>query len=133
MKVNPLIPIGAMIKVNKSKIESLVPNKILENLPQIINGKIIDYKMTDGMDIGYVLMTENNLKIWIFKNELNEETIKEYKIEDTNKYNDQKESINLVIGEYKVSYDINSNRSIKSITNPFNLIKWLIFTLKDII
>ena len=31
-------------------------------MPQIIYGEIIDYKMTDGMDIGYVLITENNLK-----------------------------------------------------------------------
>ena len=132
MKVNPLIPIGAMIKVNKSKIENLVPNKTLENLPQIINGKIVDYKMTDGMGIGYVLMTENNLKIWIFKNELNEETIKEYKIEDTNKYLD-KENNDLIKWKYEVNYDINGNRNIKSIANPFNLIKWLLFTLKDII
>ena len=66
MEVNPLIPIGEKIKVDKSKIENLLPNKLLDDLPQMINGEIIDYKMTDGMGIGYVLMTENNLKIWIF-------------------------------------------------------------------
>ena len=85
MKINPLIPVGARIKVEKSKIENVLPKKILDDLPQLINGKVIDYKMTDGMDIGYVLMTENNLKIWIFKNELNEQTRKEYKIEDSEK------------------------------------------------
>ncbi len=66
MKINPLIPIGSKIKVEKSKIEELLPTKLLANLPQIINGEVIDYKMTDGMGIGYVLMTENNLRIWIF-------------------------------------------------------------------
>ena len=132
MEVNPLIPIGAKIKVNKSRIENLLPNKTLENLPQIINGKIVDYKMTDGMGIGYVLLTENNLKIWIFKTELNEETKKEYKIEDTNKYLNQ-ENNDLILGKYKVTYDINGNRNIKSIAKPLNLIKWLIFTAKDII
>ena len=131
MKISPLIPIGSRIKVDKSKIENLLAEKILDGLPQIINGKVIDYKMTDGMDIGYVLMTDNNLKIWIFNSELNEQTRKEYKIEDS------KTSTNIINKELlsridKVEYDLNGNRSIKKMANPFNLISWLIFTLKDI-
>ena len=131
MKINPLIPVGTMIKVEKSKIENVLPKKILDDLPQLINGKVIDYKMVDGMDIGYVLMTENNLKIWIFNSELDAQTRKEYKIEDS------KISTNLITKELssqiiKINYDINGNRSIKKLANPINLISWLIFTLKDI-
>ena len=131
MKINPLIPVGTMIKVEKSKIENVLPKKILDDLPQLINGKVIDYKMTDGMDIGYVLMTENNSKIWIFNNEIDAQTRKEYKIEDS------KISTNLITKELssqiiKINYDINGNRSIKKLANPINLISWLIFTLKDI-
>ena len=131
MEVNPLIPIGEKIKVDKSKIENLLPNKLLDDLPQMINAEIVDYKMTDGMGIGYVLMTENNLKIWIFNTELNEETKREYSIEDTNKYHN-KENNDLLLGQYKVAYDLNGNRNIKTIANPINLFNWLIFTLKDI-
>ena len=131
MKIKPLIPLGSMIKVEKSKIENVLPKKILDDLPQIINGEVIDYKMTDGMDIGYVLVTDNNLKIWIFNNELNEQTKKEYEIEDSNR------STNLITKELlsqidKVEYELSGNRSIKKIANPLNLISWLIFTLKDI-
>ena len=131
MKIKPLIPVGSMIKVEKSKIENVLPKKILDDLPQIIKGEVIDYKMTDGMDIGYVLVTDNNLKIWIFNNELNEQTKKEYEIEDSNR------STNLITKELlsqinKVEYELSGNRSIKKIANPFNLISWLIFTLKDI-
>ena len=131
MKINPLIPVGSKIKVDKSKIENVLAEKILDDLPQMINGEVIDYKMTDGMGIGYVLMTDNNLKIWIFNSELNEQTRKEYKIEDS------KTPTNLINKELlsridKVEYDLNGNRSIKKIANPFNLISWLIFTLKDI-
>ena len=131
MKIKPLIPVGSMIKVEKSKIENVLPKKILDDLPQIINGEVIDYKMTDGMDIGYVLLTDNNLKIWIFNNELNEQTKKEYEIEDSNT------STNLITKELlsqidKVEYELSGNRTIKKIANPFNLISWLIFTLKDI-
>ena len=131
MEVNPLIPIGAKIKVDKSKIENLLPNKLLDKLPQQINGKIIDYKMTDGMGIGYVLMTEDNIKIWIFNTELNEQTRKEYSLEESNKYYNPKNS-DLILGKYKVAYEINGNRNIKTIANPINLINWLIFTMKDI-
>ena len=131
MKISPLIPIGSRIKVDKSKIENLLAEKTLDDLPQIINGEVIDYKMTDGMGIGYVLMTDKNLKIWIFNRELNEQTRKEYKIEDS------KTSENITTKEIlsqidKVQYDLNGNRSINKIANPFNLINWLVFTLKDI-
>ena len=131
MKINPLIPVGSRIEVDKSKIENLIPTKILDDLPQMINGEVIDYKMTDGMDIGYVLMTDNNIKIWIFNSELNEQTRREYKIEDS------KTSSNFIIKVLlsqidKVEYVLNGNKSIKKIANPFNLISWLIFTLKDI-
>ena len=132
MEVNPLIPIGAKIKVDKSKIENLLPNKLLDTLPKQINGEIVDYKMTDGMGIGYVLMTENNQRIWIFNTELNEQTRKEYSLEETNKYYNRKNS-DLILGKYKVAYEINGNRKIKTIANPFNLISWIIFTLKDIL
>ena len=131
MEVNPLIPIGAKIKVDKSKIENLLPNKLLDTLPKQINGEIVDYKMTDGMGIGYVLMTENNLKIWIFNTELNEQTRKEYSLEESNKYYNPQNS-DLILGKYKVAYEINGNRNIKTIANPINLINWLIFTMKDI-
>ena len=131
MEVNPLIPIGERIEVDKSKIENLLPNKLLDDLPQMISGEIVDYKMTDGMGIGYVLMTENNLKIWIFATELNEQTRREYRIEDTKKYYNQKNN-DLILGKYTVAYELNGNRNVKTIANPINLIKWIIFTLKDI-
>ncbi len=131
MEVNPLIPIGERIEVEKSKIENLLPNKLLDDLPQMISGEIVDYKMTDGMGIGYVLLTEKNEKIWIFNTELNEQTRREYSIDDTNKLYNRKDN-NLILGIYKVDYVINGNRNIKTITNPINLINWLILTMKDV-
>ena len=132
MKIKPLIPIGTKIEVDKSKIENLFSNKLLDDLPQMINGEIVDYKMTDGMDIGYVLLTENNLKIWIFNSELNKKTKLDYKLEETNKKIDQKDS-NVLLGESKITFNINGNKKIKIIANPINFINWLIFTLKDIL
>ena len=131
MNYNPLIPIGSKIKVEKSKIKNVLPKKLLDALPQIINGKVLDYKMTDGMGIGYVLMTENNLKIWIFTNELDSQTKTEYKIVESIKSPNILNSA-LLSQLKKVKYDINGSREIKTIANPINLISWLIFSLKDI-
>ena len=131
MKINPLIPIGSKLKVDKSKIKNELPEKLLNDWPQIINGEVVDYKMNDGMDIGYVIMTDNNQKIWIFSRELNEETKREYNIKETN------QSTTLTTRELisqinKVDYEINGNKSIKTLANPINIISWFIFTLKDI-
>ena len=131
MNYNPLIPIGSKIKVEKSKIKNVLPKKLLDALPQIINGKVLDYKMTDGMGIGYVLMTENNLKIWIFTNELDSQTKTEYKIVESIKSPNILNSA-LLSQLKKVKYDINGSREIKTIANPINVISWLIFSLKDI-
>ena len=130
MELKPLIPIGTEIKVEKSKIENLLPNKLLENLPQTIYGKIIDYKMTDGRGIGYVLLTENNIKIWIFTAELNAQTRREFKLEERINSNTQQTN-NLLLGKYKLIYDLNGNRNIKTVANPINLFNWLVFALKD--
>ena len=131
MAVIPLIPLGAQIKVEKSKIKNVLPKKILENLPKMIDGKVIDYKMTDGMGIGYVLITENNLKIWIFNNELNDQTKKEYKIEEPKNSKNIISKV-LISKLRKAKYNINGDRSVKTLFNPINLISWLIFTCKDI-
>tara|TARA_Y100001968_G_scaffold104457_1_gene94413 strand:+ start:472 stop:870 length:399 start_codon:yes stop_codon:yes gene_type:complete len=131
MEFNPLIPIGTKIKVDKSKIKNVLNEKLLDDLPQIINGKVIDYKMTDGMGIGYILVIKNNIRIWIFSAELDDQTKKEYKMHNpTNSKTINDEEI--ILRSYKMSYFINGNRTIKTIVNPLNLFNWLIFTLKDI-
>ena len=131
MEFNPLIPIGAKIEVEKSTIENDLPKNILDDLPPIIKGEVIDYKMTDGMGIGYVLITENKQRIWIFNNELNERTKNEYKVDDTNNIenNFKKDLISRI---NMIDYEIGGNRTIKTMLNPINLFSWLIFTLKDI-
>ncbi|MBW3041870.1 cytochrome b6f subunit family protein [Prochlorococcus marinus] len=131
MDFNPLIPIGTTIKVDKSKIENVIPEKLFDNLPQIIIGNIIDYKMTDGMGIGYVLITNNNQKVWIFSNELDAKTKEAYKVDFIDESSKSK-SAEHILGIIKVNYKIDGNRDIKTITNPLNIFNWLIFTLKDI-
>jgi len=131
MEVNPLIPVGSKIKIDKSKIEKILHKNLLENLPKIIIAEVIDYKMTDGMEIGYVVTTEKKVQIWIFNNELNEETKKEYNIKEPNNFIYRKDNEKF-LGKYTLEYEINGNRTVKTILNPKNIINWIIFTFKDI-
>ena len=131
MEFNPLIPIGSEIKVDKLKIKHLLAKKLLDALPRVIVGSVIDYKMTDGKGIGYVLMTQYNQEIWIFEEELTEQTKSEYSLKSINTKNSiiYKE---MILAKNNLVYEINGNRNVKSVANPINFISWLIFTLKDI-
>ena len=131
MNSDPLIPIGTKIKVYRSKIESLLPEKLLDDLPKVIEGEIIDYKMTDGMGIGYILITGENVKFWVFTNELDKTTKEEYKIKDISNL-EQTINKEIILEKLKINYKINGNRNFKTILNPINLITWLLYTLKDI-
>ena len=131
MEIKPLIPIGTKIKVDKSKLATTITQNLLDEYPQVINCNIIDYKMTDGMGIGYVLMTENKVKVWIFSSELDDQTKREYKIDDKTNSNDLKIK-SLILGAFGDNYEINGSKGIKDLVNPINLISWLLFTLKDI-
>tara|TARA_B100000965_G_scaffold266387_1_gene225058 strand:- start:2488 stop:2886 length:399 start_codon:yes stop_codon:yes gene_type:complete len=131
MNVNPLIPVGAKIKIDKYKIKNVLSKKLLDHMPQIINCEVVDYKMTDGMGIGYVLMTYDNIKIWVFTDELNEDTKKEYKIKDISNSSNLITK-DLLLSIIDVNYEMNGNKGIKTLANPFNIINWIIFSLKDI-
>tara|TARA_B100000700_G_C14798368_1_gene739290 strand:+ start:301 stop:693 length:393 start_codon:yes stop_codon:yes gene_type:complete len=129
MESKPLIPLGTNITVDKTRIQNILPSKLIDNLPRRIEGEVVDYKMTDGMGIGYVLLTNENIKIWIFNNELDEETKKTYQTVDTSygEYN----NVNL-LENHTINYEINGTRNIRSLISPINLIKWILYTSKDI-
>ena len=131
MEFKKLVPIGSTVSIKKHKINKGISKDLYDKLPKLLHGKIIDYKMTDGMGIGYVLMTEKNLKIWIFENELDNKTREVYNIDKSNKFAiSNKDTLSFAIN--KIDYELNGSKSIKAIANPLNLINWLIYTLKDI-
>ena len=130
MESKALIPIGSEITIYTSKIQTDLPQALLSTLPREITASIIDYKITDANGIGYVLMTQSKLKLWIFSNELNVETKEKYGIDDISfdkKMNSNGELISQYIGEF----DLTGNYKISFLLNPINLLKWMIYTLKD--
>ena len=131
MESKGLIPIGSEITIYKSKIKTVLTQELLTTLPREITASIIDYKITDGKGIGYVLMTDSKLKIWIFSNELNEEIKGKYGIDDIY-FSESINSNGSLISRYVREVELTSNYKVSYLLNPINLIKWSIYTLKDI-
>ena len=121
--------IKSIRKVATGSIEKLREEKIIRSSLEvhldIYVGKDI-YQQVKDIKFDEITITSS-----FTLHQINEQSKREYKIEDTS------QSTTLITKEimskiYKVDYDINGNRSIKALINPFNIISWLTFTLRDI-
>ena len=126
-----LIPLGSEIIIFKSNIKTDLQQDLLTKLPMEITAKVIDYKITDGIGIGYVLITKNKLKIWIFSNELNEDSKRKYGISDFS-FTQSADRKYTLIDQYAEEFELNSNHKMSYLLNPINLLKWTLYTLKDV-
>ena len=66
-----LTRIGSTIKINLEKVQDRIPSKLLNQLSNNPRGKVIDYKMTDGIGIGVVVQLSDGSTSWFFEDELN--------------------------------------------------------------
>ena len=60
--------IGQKVKVRR--LRQPLPKEAIERLKQNPAGEIVDYKMTDGSSVGYVVRLEIDLTTWFFEEEL---------------------------------------------------------------
>ena len=65
-----LLEIGALVSVDLQRIKDRLPSFLLRKLTSDSQGKVVNYKMTDGGGIGFILEFRDGLKIWVFKEEL---------------------------------------------------------------
>ncbi len=62
--------IGTSVRVDLDRIRDRVPGTLLKLLTNNPRGKVVDYKMTDGMGIGVVLELSDGSISWFFSEEL---------------------------------------------------------------
>ena len=62
--------IGSRVRVDLEQVRDRIPGALKELLEQNSRGTIIDYKMTDGGDIGVVLELSDGKTSWFFGNEV---------------------------------------------------------------
>lgn len=60
--------IGQKVKVRR--LRQPLPQEAIARVKQNPKGEIVDYKMTDGSSIGYVVRLEIDLTTWFFEEEL---------------------------------------------------------------
>ena len=62
--------IGSTVKVNLDKVRDRIPVKLLNQLSDDPQGRVVDYKMTDGLGIGVVLKLSDGSTSWFFEDEV---------------------------------------------------------------
>ena len=69
-QTNTLTRIGSNVRVQVEKVRDRIPESLLNTLKANPRGKVLDYKMTDGTDIGLVLELSDGTTSWFFNEEI---------------------------------------------------------------
>ena len=69
-KATKLSRIGANVRVDVEQVRDRIPKDLLKKLKDNPRGKVVDYKMTDGTDIGLVLELSDGTTSWFFNEEI---------------------------------------------------------------
>ncbi|WP_320667203.1 DUF2862 domain-containing protein [Prochlorococcus sp. MIT 1307] len=125
-KVIPLISIGSQVKIAPEKVRDRVPRRLSELLSEQPFGTVVDYKMTDGTSIGFILELSDGSISWFFQEELK---ILEEGGASLALINEKAREV--AKGKI-IEYPIINTNNIIDILNPFNFLRWLLYSLKDI-
>ena len=120
-----LYKIGSIVAINLDQIGDRLPQKLSKALLADPKGTVIDYKMTDGTDIGFFLKLESGITCWFFEKEL------EGQIGINSTENFQKRISRSLVNNY-VSPPSNKSSNILDLMNPINFLKWCFYSSKDI-
>jgi len=69
-KATTLTRIGSNVRVQVDQVRDRIPGNLLKKLKENPRGKVVDYKMTDGTDIGLVLELSDGSTSWFFNEEI---------------------------------------------------------------
>ena len=69
-KTTTLTRIGSNVRVQVDQVRDRIPGNLLNKLKANPRGKVLDYKMTDGTDIGLVLELSDGTTSWFFNDEI---------------------------------------------------------------
>ncbi len=121
-KETSLTDIGSTVNIDLQKINDNISSDLIVFISKYPYGEVVDYRITDGTGIGLVLKLEDGRKIWFFNDEIANSTL-------------LKENIKKVNSSYSLDpLDMQiANKDLFYVFNPFNLIKWLSYSLKDVL
>ena len=130
-----ILKIGSKVNIATLMIKDKVSDKIIDEINLDPVGKIIDYKLNDGKEIGYIIEFKNGSKLWFFNNEIDSED----KLDLSNDLNEDSSILSQAINISKEKIQrltsevtLNGDKSIILTTSPYNFIKWLLYVTSDI-
>ena len=120
--------IGNSVRVNLELSKDRLNQEIIDALNTSSQGKIKDFKITDGKGIGVVLKLSNGKEQWFFEDEIdlldeNGNVIK--------KIVDKKEK-NILMLETLSKLKYENKKKVNELLNPINFFLWLVVSFKDI-
>ena len=121
-----LLKIGSTINIDLSKVQDRLPEKLLYKLNLDPSGQVVDYKITDGTEIGCFLQLSDGTIHWFFTKEVKESNPDSIISNKGRKAKRQK----AFTGRYAMQIE---KKSISFVINPFNFGTWIINSTKDII
>ena len=120
--------IGDKVKVNLELSKDRLTKEIIDTINVSSEGKISDFRITDGKGIGVVLQLSNGKEQWFFEDEI-------YLIDENgnviNKTNDKKKNNSLIFDNLRELNYENKNK-VRELVNPINFFLWLVVSFKDI-
>ena len=120
-----LFQIGSEVSIDVNRIKDRIPEELFKKLQKDSSGVIIDYKITDGTDIGFFIKLDDESTHWFFNKELREYACKIKAIKTNKNTNIKPNRI--------ISYQYTEHsKELAYILNPLNFAKWLIYSSKDI-
>ena len=120
--------IGSSVQVNLELSKDRLNKEIIDAIKISSEGKISDFRITDGKGIGVILELSNGKKQWFFEDEIdlldeNGNVIK--------KNYDTQEKFILVSNILKgLKYE--DKKNVSDLLNPINFFLWLAVSFKDI-
>ena len=119
--------IGSSVQINLELCKDRLTKETIDAINVSSEGKISDFRITDGKGIGVVLKLSNGKEQWFFEDEIDLLDENGNLIKKTN----NKENNNLIFDILdKLKYE-NKNK-VGELLNPINFFLWLVVSFKDI-
>ncbi len=138
-KAKKLFEIGSKVFVDLDRVQDGISPILITLLKKDPYGKVLDYKLTDGQEIGFILELNNGSNSWFFSNEIKacEEEINSNSITKFQSFHqiDFQKSTNFnkrTTRSRIVSKKPLVGMKIVELLNPINFSRWLIYSLKDV-
>ena len=140
-KSAPLLEIGSEVRVDLLKVRDRFKSSLTVLLGNNPCGKVLDYKMTDGGGIGYVLELQDGLVGWFFEEEImsyfggefDSTAVGKQKLEENS---GREITQSIVLGTLRDEHSgrlLLEKKSLIELINPINFFKWLVYALKDVL